>query len=84
MRRLVILPSLLLLAGCKAILPGVDDCSGPQPYQTAEQAPALVVPGGLDMPNTRNALRIPEVATPERPADGRCLDYPPRYALPGR
>lgn len=71
--------SLVALAGCKSLLPSVDDCSEPQPYQNAREIPPLVVPEGLDLPNTRSALRIPDVTTPARPSDGRCLDYPPRY-----
>jgi hypothetical protein len=32
------------------------------------------------MPDTRNALHIPEVSAPERPADSTaCLDLPPSY-----
>lgn len=79
MLRWAVLLPLIALAGCKSILPGVDDCSAPQPHQAAREVPPLVVPEGLDLPNTRGALRIPDVVTPPRPNDGRCLDYPPRY-----
>ena len=79
MRRWALLLPLIALAGCKSIMPSADGCSEPQPYQAAGEIPPLVVPDGLDLPNTRGALRIPDVATPPRPDDGRCLDYPPRY-----
>lgn len=82
MRRLWLVLPLLALCGCKAMLPGVEDCAAPRPFDSAREVPPLRVPDGLDLPNTRNALRIPEVAAPERPPSDRCLDYPPRFRNP--
>lgn len=79
MRRWALLLPLVALTGCKAIMPNTTDCSARQPYMDAQEAAPIVVPDGVDAPNTRAALRIPEVRTPPRPDDGRCLDYPPRY-----
>ncbi len=77
-RALLLLP-VVALAGCKALLPSPTECTDRLPYMDAREAAPLVVPDGVDAPNTRAALRIPEVGTPQRPDDGRCLDYPPRY-----
>jgi opacity protein-like surface antigen len=41
----------------------------------------LRVPAGADLPDTRNALKIPDVKAPELPPDpGRCLEHPPSIA----
>jgi hypothetical protein len=43
--------------------------------------PPLKAPAGLETPDTRNALRVPVLNTPERPR-GRnepCLDAPPPF-----
>lgn len=82
MRRLWLLLPVLALCGCKAMLPGVEDCAAPSPYESAREVAPLQVPEGLDQPNTRNALRTPEVTAPERPPSGRCLDYPPPFQNP--
>jgi uncharacterized lipoprotein len=79
MRRFALLLPVLALTGCKAIFPSTTDCTERLPYMDAQEVPRLVIPEGMDAPNTQAALRIPEVRTPERPNDGRCLDYPPRY-----
>jgi uncharacterized lipoprotein len=79
MLRWALLLPLIVVTGCKAIMPSSTDCSRRQPYMDAREAAPIVVPEGLDAPNTRAALRIPAVRTPPRPDDGRCLDYPPRY-----
>jgi len=40
------------------------------------------VPPGLDAPNTRNALKVPPLNTPERVRgkDEPCLDIPPPFS----
>lgn len=77
--RFTILLAAGVLVGCKAFSPTYEDCAADQPYHSAREVPPLRVPEGLDMPNTRNALVIPEVTAPERPLDGRCIDAPPPY-----
>jgi uncharacterized lipoprotein len=79
MPRWALLVPVFALAGCKAIFPSTTDCTERLPYMDAREAAPLRVPDGVDAPNTQAALRIPEVKTPPRPDDGRCLDYPPRY-----
>jgi uncharacterized lipoprotein len=51
-------------------------------YAGAEEVPPLQAPPGLDKPDTRNALKIPPLNTPERPRgkDEPCLDAPPPFA----
>ncbi len=44
----------------------------------AKQEEPLRVPAGADLPDTRNALKIPELKSPELPAEpGSCLEHPP-------
>ncbi len=78
MRLLLILAS-VALAGCGLIKPASEQCDKPAAYANSPEAPPLVVPPGVDAPDTRNALRIPELKTPEKPSDGRCVDVPPSY-----
>ncbi|HEU0224356.1 MAG TPA: hypothetical protein VFR29_02885 [Steroidobacteraceae bacterium] len=69
-----------LAGGCALLPDSFRGCVKPQPYQSAQEVPVLQVPPGADAPDTRNALRIPAVPAPERPAEaGRCLDHPPAY-----
>jgi uncharacterized lipoprotein len=51
-------------------------------YAGAQEVPPLQAPPGLDAPNTRNALKIPPLSTPERVRgkDEPCLDIPPPFA----
>ena len=68
-------------AGCGLLPDAYSRCNKPQPYQAATVVPPLRVLPGLDAPDTRNALRIPDVPAPQRPPEsGRCLDQPPVYA----
>jgi uncharacterized lipoprotein len=79
MLRWALLLPVVALVGCRAIFPSATECTERLPYMDAREVPPVVVPEGVDAPNTRSALRIPEVTTPPRPDDGRCLEYPPRY-----
>lgn len=59
-------------------------CKGPEGYSDAATVPALTIPPGLESPDTRGALRIPDLATPEPPPRKRsqgCLDEPPPYLV---
>jgi uncharacterized lipoprotein len=51
-------------------------------YVGAKELPPLKAPPGLEAPNTRNALKVPPLSTPERVrARGEpCLDVPPPYS----
>ena len=72
----------LALQGCRSIM---GSCHDPQPYQQAESAKPLEIPSGLEAPDTRNALAIPELKEPAPPARKQgdsCLDEPPKYVAP--
>lgn len=72
--------ALLLLPGCKRFT--TADCDKPQLYAEARNLAPLRIPAGLDAPNTRGAMKIPELNEPEVPhvKGDRCLDQPPRYS----
>jgi len=73
----IVLPA----AGCAWLPDAYTGCEEAQPYQSARQAEPLRVPTGADQADTRGALRIPEVKSPELPPEpGRCLDHPPAYS----
>jgi uncharacterized lipoprotein len=70
---------LFALSGCRSI---VGSCHDPQAYQEAQSAKPLQIPAGLEAPDTRNALVIPELkepAPPPRKEGDECLDRPPSY-----
>ncbi|HET9864609.1 MAG TPA: hypothetical protein VFP37_14275 [Steroidobacteraceae bacterium] len=80
----VILVSALAVAasGCKSKLTSCNQTD--KDYAGAQEMPPLEAPPGLDPPNTRNALKIPPLNTPERVRgkDEPCLDIPPPYKTP--
>ena len=79
-RCLALVAAAALAGGCSLLPDANTRCSEPQAYQAAEQTAPLKVPEGSDLPDTRNALRIPAVTTPERPPEtGACIDHPPSY-----
>lgn len=59
-------------------------CKGPEGYSNAASVAPLKIPAGLESPDTRQALRIPDLNTPEPPprkqSEG-CLDEPPPYVI---
>jgi len=72
--------ALAFTGGCGLLPDAYTSCQKPQPYHAAREAAPLRVPSGSNLPDTRNALRIPEVAAPERPAAAEaCIDHPPSY-----
>lgn len=75
------LATLTLLSGCGVFR---SNCHEPGAYTTAKSIPPLVIPPGLEAPDTRGALRIPELQEPERvrgPGDP-CLESPPKIITP--
>jgi uncharacterized lipoprotein len=79
-RWIAVTAALLIATGCGLLPDARSSCEKPRPYQSARTEAPLRVPSGSDMPDTRNALRIPEVSAPERPVDSTaCLDHPPSY-----
>ncbi len=83
MRVPAILLLTLLVSGCRTFGLG-GGCGEPPEYNSSDDVAPLQVPPGLDVPDTRAALRIPPLEAPERPrgADERCLDAPPPFVVP--
>jgi uncharacterized lipoprotein len=72
----------LALSACRAL---TGSCHDPAVYQQAQEAAPLKIPPGLEAPDTRNALKIPELGSPPPPPrkEGEpCLDAPPKYSVP--
>ena len=67
------------LASCGLLPDAYTGCDKVRPYQSAENRPPLRVPEGADLPDTSQAMKIPDVRTPVAPDDGRCIDHPPSY-----
>jgi uncharacterized lipoprotein len=80
---LFLFATLTLVAGCRSSAELCDNKSAA--YASAESIPPLKIPVGLETPDTRNALRIPDLNSPEPPprrvGEG-CLDEPPKYTTP--
>jgi uncharacterized lipoprotein len=79
MRRLIlIVPGLLLTAGCSAFK---NDCNAPQIYEGATSVAPIKAPEGLVAPNAHNALVVPAFDKPlvRRGPKDACLDAPPAY-----
>jgi uncharacterized lipoprotein len=80
-RIIVVVLACLPLGACKLLR---GNCHKPGVYASAQSVRPLKVPAGLDAPDTRAALRVPELNEPERvrgPGEP-CLDEPPRYVAP--
>jgi uncharacterized lipoprotein len=92
-RRLRTLLTVSLLAAAVCVTSGCNPfrrshadavCKGPEGYSYATSVPALKIPTGLESPDTRSALRIPDLSTPEPPPRKQsqgCLDEPPPYVV---
>ena len=81
----LIVAPLLALGGCKMVRAVRNKaCHEPQPYMKATSVPPLVIPAGLDAPDSTNALRLPglnEPGPPPRTGKQPCLDEPPPYKV---
>jgi uncharacterized lipoprotein len=74
--------ALLALSGCSWMHRNrVSSCRETTVVTEARNLPSLKVPPGLDVPDTRNAVKVPELNEPERPRDRHdpCLSQPPSY-----
>jgi uncharacterized lipoprotein len=83
----VTLLAVLGTAGCNPFRrhsAGNELCKEPEGYAQAVEGQNLKIPTGLESPDTRSALRVPDLTTPEPPPrrskDG-CLDEPPSYTV---
>jgi hypothetical protein len=62
-----------------------NTCNDPQRYVGAQSIAPLKTPVGLNAPDTKGALRIPDLNQPPPPPRTRsdpCLDSPPTFVVP--
>lgn len=79
----LILVVTLALGGCK-VLRSASSCHRTQPYMASSSVAPLKIPAGLDVPDTTNALHIPDLkepAPPPRKGKDPCLDEPPAFKV---
>jgi uncharacterized lipoprotein len=84
--RIVLLVPLMCATGCH-IMRAIDKrtCHETQPYMRSKSVPSLIIPAGVDAPDTTSALRLPQLKEPEPPPRGPkapCLDEPPPFKVP--
>lgn len=67
-------------AGC-SLWRDDDECASVEEYQTAQAAPELSVPAGLDKPDPSARLSVPEEPLANEPLskNSACLQRPPNY-----
>ncbi len=68
-------------SGCSILHRGGHRCREPAMQTSLANGPGLTLPPGLEAPETRGAVRIPELKEPEQPRSARdpCLSAPPDY-----
>jgi uncharacterized lipoprotein len=84
-RLVLLVPLCVGLHGCHiARAVSKRACHDQQPYMQASTVPPLVIPPGLAVPDTSNALRLPalnEAGPPPRTKNQPCLDEPPPFKV---
>jgi hypothetical protein len=72
---------LVASSGCSWLHRGGHKCREPGMSTGLANGPGLVVPQGLDAPDTRGAVHIPDLKEPELPRSAKdpCLSSPPDY-----
>jgi uncharacterized lipoprotein len=81
-RVFLLVPLLVAAGGCRSW--SAKTCHEVQPYTKAASVPPLIIPAGLDAPDTTNALRLPQLtepAPPPRTGKQPCLDEPPSFKV---
>jgi len=81
----IILSSVLAVGGLSACKTKAASCKQDNKgYVGAKEMPPLKPPAGLEAPDTRNALKVPVLNSPERirGKDEPCLDVPPPFTTP--
>ena len=76
--------ALLTSSGCSWMHRNrVSSCRELTVVDQANTAAPLRVPPGLDAPDTRNAIKVPELSEPEKPRrpTDPCLSRPPTYKI---
>ena len=84
--RIVAFAALLPLSGCHLMrsISG-SACNARQGYMKERSVEPLKIPTGLDVPDTTNALRLPQLNEPAPPpprGKAPCLDAPPSFKVP--
>jgi uncharacterized lipoprotein len=76
---LALCASVAVLPGCKRLF--ASTCNKPQAYAAAQSLPPLRIPVGLDGPDTRASMKIPDLNEPEAPRGPKdpCLQEPPAF-----
>ncbi|MCC7462306.1 MAG: hypothetical protein IT480_07570 [Gammaproteobacteria bacterium] len=79
--RLALLMALVSMAGCSWFHRGSPKCREPSLPVGLANGASLKIPAGLDAPDARGAVRIPELKEPETPRGKKdpCLSVPPAY-----
>jgi uncharacterized lipoprotein len=74
--------ALAVLPGCKSRETSCKQDN--KDYVGAKEMPPLKAPPELSAPDTRNALKVPPLTSPERVRSKSepCLDIPPPFAAP--
>jgi uncharacterized lipoprotein len=74
--------ALAAVSGCRSRMESCHQTN--KDYAGAKEVPPLKAPPGLETPNTRNALKVPALNTPERirGKNEPCLDIPPTFQTP--
>ena len=78
----ILVASLVAVAGLSGCGKRLQTCKQDnKDYVGAKEMPSLKAPAGLESPDTRAALRVPVLNTPERVRgrDEPCLDAPPPF-----
>ncbi|MFO1409215.1 MAG: hypothetical protein U1F06_02375 [Steroidobacteraceae bacterium] len=81
MRACVVVVALATTAGCTWFHHGSTKCREPAMKTGIQNGAPLKLPAGLDAPDSRGAVRVPELNEPEQPRGKRdpCLSMPPAY-----
>lgn len=72
--------AMLVVGGC-SLWRDDNECESVEEYQSAQAAPGLSVPAGLDQPDPSTRLSVPEEPLPVVPlsTNSACLQRPPNY-----
>lgn len=83
-RALAVIAVVTTLSGCQSWKIFQGKCAMPEDFAGVVENPPLKIPVGKDAPDTRAALSIPSLDSPEapRPADSPCIDSPPSILPP--
>jgi uncharacterized lipoprotein len=86
LRNVVVLAVGVALSGCHTLHSLTHSCEADTyGYNKAGSIPPLRVPEGLDPPDTKNSLQVPELNTPPPPprsSKDPCLEEPPKFVEP--